>query len=99
MQVAAIPEVSRTKEGRSKESLREQAFSNGLSNRRLPRPSEAVEPEDGGLVEVPSPRLDLVQNSLPCAPQAASAVAMSVCSPMSAAAAVQHRQVDYITHR
>ena len=59
VEVAAVLEVSRTKEGRSQETVSEDALGNGLSDRRLPRPGESVQPEDGRLVEIFSPRLDL----------------------------------------
>ena len=42
MEVAAVLEVSGTKEGRSQETISEDTFGDGLSNRRFPRPGEPV---------------------------------------------------------
>ena len=89
-EVAAVPKVSRTKEGRSQETVSEDTVSDGLSNRRLPRPGEPIKPEDGGLVEVFSPRLDLGQDSLARAPEAASAISMLIPGPASTTAVIQH---------
>ena len=88
--VAAIFEVSRTEKGCSQEPIGEDALSDGLSDRRLPCPGEPVQPEDGRLAEVFGPRLDLAQDSLPSASEAASAVPMLVSSPTSTAAVIQH---------
>ena len=90
VEVAAVLEVSRTKEGRSQETIGEDTFGDGLSDRRLPCPGEPIKPEDGGLVEVFSPRLDLGQDSLARAPEAASAISMLIPGPTSTTAAVQH---------
>ena len=90
VEVAAVLEVSRTKEGCSQETISEDTLSDGLGDRRLPRPGESINPEDGGLVEVFSPRLDLGQDSLARAPEAASAISMLISSPTSTAATVQH---------
>ena len=92
MEVAAVLEVSGTKEGRSQETISEDTLGGGLSNRRFPRPGEPVQPEDGGLVEIFSPRVDLAQNNLARAPEAASAISiMPISSLASTVAAVQHR--------
>ena len=90
-EVAAVLEVSRTKEGRSQETVSEDTLGDGLSDRRLPCPGEPIKPEDGGLVEVFSPGLDLGQDSLARAPEAASAISMLIPGPTSTTAAVQHR--------
>ena len=55
VQVAAILKVSRTKEGCSQETIGEDTFGDGLSDRRLPCPGESVEPENGGFLEVFGP--------------------------------------------
>ena len=89
-EVAAVLEVSRTKEGRSQETVSEDTLGDGLSDRRLPCPGGPVQPEDGGLVEVLSSRLDLAQDSLARAAEAASAISMLISSPTSTAAAVQY---------
>ena len=90
MEVATVFEVSRTKEGCTQETISERTFSNGLGDRRLPCPGEAVQPEDGGLVEVFRPRLDLAQDSFPRAPEAASTISMLICSSTSTAVGVQY---------
>src|SRR5258705_16013 len=99
MQVTSVFEVSRTKECRSQETFGEHTFSDGLSDGRLPRPSEAVQPKDWTHVEALTPRLDLVKDSLPRAPGAVSAMSMLVCSSTGTAAAVQHRELDCTKHR
>ena len=90
VQVAAILEVSRTKEGCSQETIGEDTFGDSLSDRRLPCPGEPVQPEDGGLVQILSPRFDLAQDSLARAAEAASAISMLISGPSSTAAAVQY---------
>ena len=55
VEVAAVLEVSGTKEGGSQETISEDTLGDSLSDRRLPRPGEPIEPEDGGLVEIFSP--------------------------------------------
>ena len=90
VEVAAVLEVSRTKKGRSKEAVSEDMLSDGLSDCRLSRPGEPVQPEDRGLVEIFSPRLGLGQDSLARTPEAASAISMLITSPMSTTAVVQH---------
>ena len=66
-------------------------LSDGLSDCRLSRPGEPVQPEDRGLVEIFSPRLDLGQDSLARAPEAASAISMLITGATSTAAAIQRR--------
>ena len=90
VEVAAVLEVSRTKKGGSQETISEDTLSECLSDRRLPRPGESIKPEDGGLVEVFSPRLDLGQDSLARASEAASAISMLISGPTSTATTVQH---------
>ena len=90
VEVTAVLEVSRTEKGRSKEALCEQTLSNGLSDGRLPGPREPVQPKDRRLLEISSPGLDLIQDGLPCAPEAASATTMLIRSPASTAAAVKY---------
>ena len=89
MQVAAVLEVSRTEKRRSKEPVGERMLSNGLSDRRLSC-CEAIQPEDRGFIKICGPRLDLIQNNLPCAPETASAITMLICGPTSTTAVVQH---------
>src|SRR5712691_7046820 len=88
VQVAAVLEVSRTKEGRSQETIGKHTLSDRLSDRRLPCPGETVQPKDGGLVKVLGPRFDFLKYGLSCAPETASAVSLLICSPTSTAAAV-----------
>ena len=89
--VATVFEVSGAKKGCSQETIGEYTLGDGLSDRRLPCPGEAVQPEDGGCVKVFSPRLDLVQDSFTGSPEATSTISMLVSSPASTAAAVEHR--------
>ena len=90
VQVAAVLEVSRTKKGCSQETVGEHALGDCLSDRRLPCSGEPVEPEDGGLIEVFGPQLDLIQDRLARAPEATSAISMLISGPTSTTAAVQH---------
>ena len=46
MEVATVLEVSGAKKGRSKETIGEDALSDGLSDCRLPCSGEAIQPED-----------------------------------------------------
>ena len=55
VEVAAILEVSGTEKGCSQEAIGKDTLSDGLSDGRLPCPSEAVQPEDGRCVEVFGP--------------------------------------------
>ena len=66
-------------------------LANRLGDRRLAGPGEPVQPEDGRLVEVLGPRLDLVQDGLPCTPEAALAISVLISGSRSTAAVVQHR--------
>ena len=91
MEVAAILEVSGTEKGRSQETIGEDTLNDGLSDRRLPCPSKAVQPEDGGCVKVFDPRLDIVQDSFTRSPEAASTVSVLISSPASTAAVVEYR--------
>ena len=55
VEVAAVLEVSGTEKGRSQETIGEDTLNDALSDRRLPCPGEAVQPEDGGCVKVFGP--------------------------------------------
>ena len=90
VEVAAVLKVSRTEKGCSQETISEDTLGDGLSDRRFPCPGESIKPEDGGLVEVFSPRLDLDQDSLARTPEAASAISMLISGSASTAAAVQY---------
>ena len=91
VQVTTVFEVPRTKKGSSQETFGECALSDRLGNCRLSCPGEAVQPEDGGFVEVLGPRLDLIQNSLPRTPEAALAISVSMSSPTSATTVFQYQ--------
>ena len=90
-EVATVLEVSGAKKGCPQETISEDTLNDGLSDGRLPRPGEAVQPEDWGCVKVFSPRLDLVQDGFTRSPEATSTISMLISSPMSTAAAVEHR--------
>ena len=55
VEIAAVLEVSGTEKGCSQEAIGEDTLSDGLSNGRLPCSGEAIQPEDGGCIEVFSP--------------------------------------------
>lgn len=55
MEITAVLEIARTEERCSKAFFRKETFSDRLSDRRFPRPSEPVEPKDRRLVEVFGP--------------------------------------------
>ena len=90
VQVTTVLEVSRTKKGRSQETIGEHTLSDRLSYRRLPCPGEAIQPKDRRLLEVFRPRVDLIQDGLSSASEAASAVTVLVRSAASAAAVAEH---------
>ena len=71
-------------------AIRVHTLSDSLSDRRLPCPSETAQSKDGRLLEVLSSRLDLIQDSPPRAPEAASAITMLVHGAASATTAVEH---------
>ena len=58
--VAAVLEITRAEEGRSQQSVGEDPLADCLGDRGLASSGEPVQPEDGGLVEVFGPQLDLV---------------------------------------
>ena len=90
VQVAAVSEIARTKERCPQHAVSEDPLANCLGDRGLSGASQPIQPEDGRLLEVFDPRLDLVQDSLPCTPEAALSISMLVPRPRSAAAVVQH---------
>ena len=61
-EVTPIREVPGAEEGRPKFSVRENPLRGGLGDRGLPCPRQPVQPVDGGLVEVPRPAFNPVQN-------------------------------------
>ena len=64
-----------------------------LADCRLSSASEPVQPEDRGVVEVFSPWLDFIQDSLPCTTKTAFSISVLIAHPRSTAAAVQHGEV------
>ena len=62
LEVPPVLEVSRTKEGGTKLSLRKCPRCDSLGDRTLSHPCESIQPVDGGLVKVACPAFDLVKN-------------------------------------
>ena len=85
MEVPPVLEVSGAKEGGPKPSICKRPLGDRLCDGTLPRPSEAVQPVYGGLVEVADPKFDLVKNCCTCSPETTIAVAVSIpgllCTP------------------
>ena len=55
VQIAAVLEIARTEEGRSKESFGKEPLCDGLSDCRFPSASQTIQPEYLRLVEVLCP--------------------------------------------
>ena len=78
LEVPPVLEVSGAKEGGAELSICRHPFSDGLCDGALPRPSETVQPVDGGLVEVTGPKFDIVQNGCTRSPETTIVIAMSI---------------------
>ena len=78
LEAAPVLEVSGTEEGCTQPPVRKRPFRDGLCDGALPRPSETVQPVDGGFVEVTGPEFDLVQNCYACSSETTIPVAMSI---------------------
>ena len=70
-------------------TVREQPLRDRLRNGALPRSGQPVQPVDGGLVEVPCPEFDTIQNGSPCSFEAAFALAMSKLGPVCIAEMIE----------
>ena len=85
MEVPPVLEVSGAKEGSTKPSICKRPLRDRLGDGALPRPSETIQPVDGGLVEVADPQFDLIQNCCARSPETTIAVAVSIpsllCTP------------------
>ena len=85
MEIPPVLEVSGAKEGSTKPSICKRPLRDRLGDGTLPRPSEAVQPVDGGPVEVADPKFDLVKNCCTRSSETTIAVAMSIpglsCTP------------------
>ena len=88
----AVFEIARTEEGRSQPSVGEDVLGDGLGDRGLPGPGEAVQPVDGGRVVILGPQFNVVEDVFSGPFQAAGATPVSEFRPLSTSAAVQHRQ-------
>jgi len=92
VEVPAVREIARTKEGRSQSPVGEDALGDGLGDCGLARPGEPVQPVDGGHLGVVGPGFYLIQDTLPGSLEAALAITMSELDSFCTTAAVQHRQ-------
>ena len=85
LEVPSVLEVSGAKERGAKPSICKRPLRDRLGDGTLPRPSETVQPVDGGLVEVADPKFDLVKNGCARPPETTIAVAVSIpgllCTP------------------
>ena len=91
-EASTVFEIARTEEGRSQPSVGEDALGDGLGDRGLPRPGEAVQPVDGGCVVIFGPQLDVVEDGFPGSFETAGATPVPELRPLGTSAAVQHRQ-------
>jgi len=89
MEVAPVFEVSRAEERGSELSIREHPLGDGLGDGGLPRSGQTIQPVDGGLVEVPCPEFDLVQNNSASPPETTFPAAMPVLGLLGAAKIVE----------
>ena len=78
LEAPPVLEVSGAKEGSTKPSICKRPLRDRLGDGTLPRPSETVQPVDGGLVEVADPMFDFVQNCCTRPPETAIAVAVPI---------------------
>ena len=78
LEVATVLEIARAKERCPKASFCEEPLRDGLSDRRFSCASKTIQPEDWRLVEVPGPRLDLVEHRVSRPFETSTAVAMAV---------------------
>ena len=78
VEVTPILEVSGAKEGGAELSICERPLRDRLCDSALPRPSEPVQPVNGGFVGVADPGFDLVQNFCARPPETTVAVAVSI---------------------
>ena len=88
VEIAAIFEITRTKEGRSETLFCEHMLCDGLSDCGFPGPSEPVQPEDGRLAGVLGPRLDIAQHCISCPFEATSAVTVTIFGSLCASTSV-----------
>ena len=88
VQVAAVLEIARTKEGRSKASSCEEPLCDSLSDCRFPSAGLTIQPEHRRLVEVLGPGLDLVQHRILRPSETSTAVPVTVFCSLCATKAV-----------
>ena len=60
VEVTAVLEITRAEEGCPQQSVGEDPLADCLGDRQLASPGEPVQPEDGGIVKISSPQLNLV---------------------------------------
>ena len=95
LEVAPIQEVPRAEERGSELSICEYPLRDRLRNGALPRPGQPVQPIDGGLIEIPRPELDLVQDSSASSLQTTLAVPMPILSCLRAAEIIEDGHFSY----
>ena len=88
LEITAVLDASRAEKRGAQAIFREQPFRDRLCDCRLSCPSESIEPEDGGLLEVLGPALDLVQYALSGSLETAVPVPVSVSCSMRATATI-----------
>ena len=69
LKVAPVLEVSRTKEARAKDSIREASLGKCLSNGRLSGPCKTIQPKYTVVLFVLQPMFKLQKEISPCSPQ------------------------------
>ena len=73
----------------------EQPFRDSLRDGALPRSGQPVQPVDGGLVEVPRPEFDPIQNGSARSFEATFALAVTMLGPIRVAKTIEGRLFSY----
>ena len=95
LEVTPILIVSRTEKRSPELTIRVHPLRDGLRDRALPRPSQPVQPEDGGLVEISRPEFDPVQDSSAGSLQTTFAIAMPPVSLQYTAETIEGDRFSY----
>jgi len=95
VEIAPVLEVSGAEEGGPKLSVWENPLRDRLRDGGLPRPCQPVQPINWGLVKVPCPEFDLVQNDSAVSLEATPAVAMPTPSTPRTGDTVEDSRFSY----
>ena len=95
MEVASILENSRTEEGSTELSIRKGPLGNRLGDGGLPSSGQPVQPVDGGLVEIPCPELDFIQDGSAGSLQTRFAITMPIFCRLRTAEIIKDGCISY----